>query len=678
MLDGTLAAYNGTRVNAVSDAVANAPQIPLSVNGHEQMTGDQIVVSYWYHTNDYRDQFVLDSNGTFRIRHSDNDVAPADADSFGASFTLPPGLVINNGSGPEYFLGSRLTSLDLITTNSREVRIIANGNPLNAQCEILNGVDLEWTIIILRTTIADRLAATIETRMTVSETINLDPTAVANAEAFRVIMANSSNVPANRTSLGVPAHDSDQLVVAENSRILADVDLGTQTPNTPFFPGGLPASSFALNQRQAAPTNGDPPSFAIDLSVGAPSFRVQGYRTDGPDIDENSDNLSVWVSRDTAGGTVAAGSFLFWQHSVRAFDNPAYNATDEVGAWNPQLNSFSFRDGTAFTQNRVILPASTDWTFLQGDFDNDHFDEIAAFNGETGRWFLISDESTGPDSHPTLTVLDKWASNAAAGWSNFQVADFNGDGRDDILAQTSGGQLWGALSTGDRFVNHYFGRWTTAGWVTLQAGDFNGDGLADLAGLRESGQWVIGLSNGDRLNDFHYGRWNGAAGWHHFRLADFDKDGDVDILAQTDSGFWWVASLDEALVLRSHFAMKLPTNAEDDNALLGDFNGDGWMDLAGRNAIGEWNISLNDGIGQLLTPTVWWTSSTEFTWGFAAGDLDGNGMTDIAAYRDLDGQWFRITSTGSEFSNAIPWRKWDTFTRTEFLFGGDFRESTLL
>ncbi|MCA9031434.1 MAG: hypothetical protein KDA66_11530, partial [Planctomycetaceae bacterium] len=391
MLDGTLAAYSAIRVNAFSDAVPDAPEIPLSVNGNEQMTGDQIVVAFWHNPNDFRDQFILDTNGTFRIRHSDRDVPPANADPFGASLVLPPGLVINNGSGPEYFLGSRLTSLGLITTNSREVRIIANGNPLNAQGEILNGVDLEWTIIIPKTSHIDRLIATIETRMTVSETINLDPTAVANAEAFRVIMVNSSNVPANRTSLEVPTHDSDQLIVAASNRILADIDLGTQTPNAPLFPGGLPAAGFALNQRQTAPLNGDAPSISVGLSVGAPSFRVQGYRTDGPDIDENSDNLSVWVSRDTAGGTVAAGSFLFWKYGVHALDEPAYNTTDEAAALNPQLNSFSFRDNSGYAQNRVTLPASTDWTFLQGDFDNDRFDEIAAFNGETGRWFLISD-----------------------------------------------------------------------------------------------------------------------------------------------------------------------------------------------------------------------------------------------------------------------------------------------
>ncbi len=62
------------------------------------------------------------------------------------------------------------------------------------------------------------------------------------------------------------------------------------------------------------------------------------------------------------------------------------------------------------------------------------------------------------------------------------MADFNGDGRDDIVGRTSIGQWWVAEVGTSGFVMKLLGTWPgpQTKWSEVTVGDFNRDGRADL------------------------------------------------------------------------------------------------------------------------------------------------------------------------------------------------------
>jgi FG-GAP repeat len=88
--------------------------------------------------------------------------------------------------------------------------------------------------------------------------------------------------------------------------------------------------------------------------------------------------------------------------------------------------------------------------------------------------------------------------------------------------------------------------WTTwnpnVTWVDVQVGDFNGDGQADIVGrVLQSGQWWVGLSNGSTaFNTTLWANWNPSVTWVDVQVGDFNGDGKADIAGRVSpSGQWW-------------------------------------------------------------------------------------------------------------------------------------------
>ncbi len=86
---------------------------------------------------------------------------------------------------------------------------------------------------------------------------------------------------------------------------------------------------------------------------------------------------------------------------------------------------------------------------------------------------------------------------------------------------------------------------------------------------------------------------------------------------------------------------------------MGDFNGDGLDDIAGR-AGAQWWIALSNGVTSVNQ--LWTGWSTGVTWNnVMAADYDGDGRTDIAGR--AGGQWWVARSTSSAFANQL-WGGW--------------------
>ena len=127
------------------------------------------------------------------------------------------------------------------------------------------------------------------------------------------------------------------------------------------------------------------------------------------------------------------------------------------------------------------------------------------------------------------------------GWNAVGTADFNNDGRSDILFQTSTGglTLWlmnrtNAIAPKTLRDGISFG----SGWKALATADFNNDRQPDVLFQHEDGRvalWLFNTTNYVSTIYLHNSQSAGT-GWRVVACADFNRDQQTDILFQHTSG----------------------------------------------------------------------------------------------------------------------------------------------
>ena len=209
-------------------------------------------------------------------------------------------------------------------------------------------------------------------------------------------------------------------------------------------------------------------------------------------------------------------------------------------------------------------------------------------------------------------------SNGSRDWYPLS-GDFNGDGNDDLLQFTQYGDVWAALSDGEKYQNptrwgwlgFFFSRGSGSSEGELPlSGDFNGDGKDDLVQLTRYGELWVALSSGSGF--LPPARW-GRPGFRfapllgYFPLcADVTGDGMDDLIQITPNKDAWVAG-------STGSAFSVPGNwgaldfhyseVAGEIPLAGDVNADGKADLIQiRN--GEALVALSGG-GSFQTPESW-------------------------------------------------------------------------
>jgi hypothetical protein len=218
------------------------------------------------------------------------------------------------------------------------------------------------------------------------------------------------------------------------------------------------------------------------------------------------------------------------------------------------------------------------------------------------------------------------------------AGDFNGDGVPDLAYITENNSLEIALSVGTNAPTTVTTQLTcpsTAGQAPMSFADVNHDKKLDLV-YSCSGYIVIQLGNGDgTFATPAYSAINAGSPV----LVDLNGDGFADITAFTVSG----TSLEVAVFLNQGAANpgvfqnpKLyPVPSGSSSLLAGDFNGDGKQDLITTSVNTSTGAALSTAISILygdgdgtLKPAA--TQSTPSFSGFTIGDLNGDGVTDLA------------------------------------------------
>ncbi|MEO9870511.1 FG-GAP-like repeat-containing protein [Ekhidna sp.] len=365
-----------------------------------------------------------------------------------------------------------------------------------------------------------------------------------------------------------------------------------------------------------------------------PEFLVSTAQTDAYDVcicDLDNDGLND----------------LAMAHFVQSSDN----SDDESTIYrNNTTGTDSYTAGDfALVQSINTVNNSTGFIAVTcGDLNNDGIPELVfSSNRNSNPQDIFIYENSGPAINMTLASSIKLPS----GSSNrlvrkVKIADIDGDGNSDLVV---GNQTDGVIivyaGNGD-FTFDTPSEITVTGTIntsSLDIADFNNDGRTDIVSLpfREQNEVITVLQNNSQPNNISFEQAAGistSARRVNVKAADFDKDGFIDIVATNQQ-------LQRVTVYRNTttgtgeiitFATGVDiaiAGAGPWGVDIGDMNGDGKPDLiiGSTTTVNNLYVIENNSTSGLIvfdTPTAVATTNTNQN--SAVGDLNGDGRPDIA------------------------------------------------
>ncbi|HET7328215.1 MAG TPA: M64 family metallopeptidase [Nocardioidaceae bacterium] len=300
-----------------------------------------------------------------------------------------------------------------------------------------------------------------------------------------------------------------------------------------------------------------------------------------------------------------------------------------------------------------------------GDFNGDGRDDILVHTGNCIQLYRSDGSALDLAFSGVERVPGSWQFSAG---DQFLVGDINGDGKDEVVVYNSTnwnqeylGLLADDGSGGLRLIRRYDDAMT--GWQfhrhdRFVLADFNGDGRADLV-VANGDDWsmpYLGMLRSDGNGFSVVRRYDGSlAGWQmrkgdQYLPGDLDGDGQADLYVFNGTDwsvryFAMLRSTGTSYTMVRRFDNNLGgwSMAKGDRHVVGDFDGDGRDDVYVFNG-DDWSMAylgMLSSTGDNLTMTRRYDGNAP-GWQMRrhdqhyAADIDGNGRTDLFVYNHQD------------------------------------------
>jgi hypothetical protein len=383
------------------------------------------------------------------------------------------------------------------------------------------------------------------------------------------------------------------------------------------------------------------------------------------------DNKIVWFANTDGQGTFGPERFISVDapgvEHVAAADFDGDGVVDVVAASTIDNNVSWFRnDGTgSFDRQRDVLSdasgaASVSLADLDGDGDLDVL--VAAYWDNEIAWYenLDGNATFGPQQ-----VI----SNAAQRAQMARAADIDGDGQLDILSASyaDGKIAWYRNLGNGSFGSQQIISNRLTGATAIVAADFDGDGDIDVAAASFSTGIVSWFENLDGRGSFGPLQilTRGAIGAERLQAVDLDGDGDLDLIAaaygseniSNDGEVLWFENIGGNATFGPANTLVAGGGPTAVQAL--DLDGDGDLDLVvthyetRRLVWYENQGDLTFGNAQIIAETLDRLEALELA------DIDGNGTLDLLVGSGSAVYWFERLGNG-EFrvqliSSRVDW-----------------------
>ncbi|MDP1843150.1 MAG: FG-GAP-like repeat-containing protein, partial [Sediminibacterium sp.] len=343
--------------------------------------------------------------------------------------------------------------------------------------------------------------------------------------------------------------------------------------------------------------------------------------------------------------------------NATTYNNVAFNLTGIVGAYNmisqdidgdgkPEIISEGFGSNYTIAKNNST-PGNMNFSSYFLSSPGPRSIAVADFDGD-GKRDILSNGYV----HRNLSSPGNISMSAAINIGNvgYQCAagDVNGDGKIDAISgnganiyiclNTSTGP--GVISFSTPITNILSGSHPTG----LQMADIDGDGKTDILGTQGGNNRAFSLRNitvtGSSIPQFETVEYWNSNGNYPYRcqVADFDKDGKIDLTTCNYQGVTNTAIFRNTSTPGNiSFANAFTTPAPGANyrIAVGDVNGDGLPDVvtksSGSNVFSVYpNTSTGPGVISFGTRIDYSSSAMGEVSGIVIGDLDGDFVPDIA------------------------------------------------
>ncbi|MGI5180327.1 FG-GAP-like repeat-containing protein [Dactylosporangium sp. CA-152071] len=318
-------------------------------------------------------------------------------------------------------------------------------------------------------------------------------------------------------------------------------------------------------------------------------------------------------------------------------------------------------------------------TFMAGDFDADgKVDLVGRAGGSLYIWRGTSTPGTFSTAAPVV-----WS-----GWSGYStflpMADYDNDGKVDILAVNSSGQMWFHKNTSTPGSFSVSSSLLSAGWGSVNSfmeGDFDGNGKRDILG--RSGDALYLWPGNGATGTLSLGAatvWGtGWAIWGTFLpLKDYDGDSKPDIMTVYGSDMYFHKNTSTAGA-PSKAASVFNSNVWYSVNLLtaGDFDGDGVTDIIGRegDTLRAWlNTSKTAAsyapfFSNATSDSCWRSQNATVVFGGHSGELVLDDATGKWRLASDDGSKFELLTGATNGDNDGEHWKLTTTDGTQYYFG---------